>query len=230
MAVLPETVRVLEKHKEIKLSGDVREKLLSISASTADRLLSGERKKFELKSRSKTRPGSLLKHQIPIRTFSEWDDCRPGFLEMDLVGHDGGNPSGDFCQSLDATDVATAWTEVRAVKNKAQKWVFAALEDISEALPFPLLGVDSDNGSEFINAELKRYCEAEGVTFTRSRPYRKNDSCFVEQRNYTAVRRNVGYMRYDTEEELDILNRLYSVLCPYINFFLPTMKLVEKEI
>ena len=229
MAVLPETVRVLEKHKEIKLSGDVREKLLSISASTADRLLSGERKKFELKSRSKTRPGSLLKHQIPIRTFSEWDDCRPGFLEMDLVGHDGGNPSGDFCQSLDATDVATAWTEVRAVKNKAQKWVFAALEDISEALPFPLLGVDSDNGSEFINAELKRYCEAEGVTFTRSRPYRKNDSCFVEQKNYTAVRRNVGYMRYDTDEELETLNRLYSVLCPYINFFLPSMKLVEKE-
>jgi hypothetical protein len=228
IAVLPETVRVLEKFGEMKLSGEVREKLLSVSASTADRLLAGERRKMELKSRSKTKPGSLLKHQIKVRTFADWDDARAGFLEIDLVGHDGGNPSGDFCQSLDAVDVASGWTEIRAVRNKAQKWVFAALSDIRESLPFPLLGIDSDNGSEFINVELLRYCTCQKITFTRSRPYRKNDSCFVEQKNYTAVRRNVGYMRYDTEGELELLNRLYEVLCPYLNFFSPQMKLIEK--
>jgi len=225
---MPEVVRVLEKFGEMKLSGEVREKLLSISASTADRLLAGERKKLELKSRARTRPGSLLKHQVPIRTFSEWDDARVGFVEMDLVGHDGGNVSGDYCQSLDATDVATGWNEQRAVKNKAQKWTFEAVEEIRRRLPFPLLGVDSDNGGEFINDHLVRYCKAEKITFTRSRAYRKNDSCYVEQKNYTSVRRNVGYMRYDTDEELALLNGLYDVLRLYNNFFLPQMKLTEK--
>lgn len=228
VSVLPETVRKLEKHGEINLNDEVRDKLMSISASTADRLLRGERKKFELKSKARTRPGSLLKHQIPIRTFADWDDCRVGFLEIDLVGHDGGNASGDFCQSLDATDVASGWSEQRAVKNKAQKWTFEALEEIRKRLPFPLLGLDSDNGSEFINAHLFEYCEVEKITFTRGRPYRKNDGCYVEQKNYTAVRRNVGYMRYDTEEELAILNELYDVLRLYNNFFLPQMKLIEK--
>ena len=228
VAVLPETVRVLEKHKEIELEKEVRGKLGRISASTADRLLAGERKKMELKSRSKTRPGSLLKHQIPIRTFADWDDCRVGFMEIDLVGHDGGNTSGDYCQSLDTTDVASGWSEQRAVKNKAQKWTFEALETIRERLPFPLLGIDSDNGSEFINAHLYGYCEAEEITFTRGRPYRKNDGCYVEQKNYTTVRRNVGYMRYDTDKELTILNQLYDIFRLYNNFFLPQMKLVEK--
>jgi hypothetical protein len=227
-AVLPETVKKLEKHGEIKLTDEVRKKLLSISASTADRLLRGERKKFELKSRSKTRPGSLLKHQITIRTFADWDDCRVGFLEIDLVGHDGGNASGDYCQSLDATDVASGWNEQRAVKNKARVWTFEAIEEIRGRLPFPLLGIDSDNGGEFINAHLCEYCVKEKITFTRGRPYRKNDGCYVEQKNYTSVRRNVGYMRYDTDEELAILNELYDVLRLYGNFFLPQMKLIEK--
>jgi len=228
VAVLPETVRVLEKFAEISLPGDVGAKLKTISASTADRLLKGERKRLELKSRSKTRPGSLLKHQIPVRTFSDWDDARPGFLEVDLVGHDGGNPRGDYCQSLDATDIASGWNEQRAIKNKAQKWTFEAIEEIRGRLPFPLRGIDSDNGSEFINFHLVAYCEEEKITFTRGRPYRKNDGCYVEQKNYTSVRRNVGYMRYDTDEELELLNRLYDVLRLYGNFFLPQMKLVEK--
>lgn len=227
-AAIPEMVRVLEKFGEIELSGEVREKLLSVSSATADRLLAGERKKMELKSRSRTRPGSLLKHQIPIRTFVDWDDARPGFMEMDLVGHDGGNTRGDYCQSLNAVDIATGWTEPRGLKNKAQKWTFEAIEDIEEALPFPLLGLDSDNGGEFINAHLMRYCEKKGVTFTRSREYRKNDNCYVEQKNYTAVRTYVGYMRYDTEEELEILNELYPLLRLYLNFFQPQMKLIEK--
>lgn len=227
-AVLPETIRVLEKFGEIKINPPVRKKLLAISSSTADRLLASERKKFELKSRSKTRPGSLLKHQIPIRTFSEWDDAHVGFLEMDLVGHDGGNVHGDYCQSLDATDVSSGWTELRAVKNKAQKWVFEAIGDIRGSIPFPLLGIDSDNGAEFINDELFRYCKKEKVTFTRSRPYRKNDSCYVEQKNYTHVRRYAGYFRYDTEEELELLSELYKVVCPYLNFFSPQARLIEK--
>jgi hypothetical protein len=228
VAALGDTIKALEKHGEIKLEPDIRAKLLRMSPSTADRLLSGERKKLELKSRSRTRPGSLLKHKIPVRTFADWDDCKVGFMEIDLVGHDGGNPRGDYCQSLDATDVASGWNEQRAIKNKAQKWTFEALEEIRGRLPFELLGLDSDNGGEFINAHLYEYCEAEEITFTRGRPYHKNDGCYVEQKNYTSVRRNVGYMRYDTDEELAILNELYDVLRLYGNFFLPQAKLIEK--
>jgi hypothetical protein len=150
-------------------------------------------------------------------------------VEIDLVGHEGGDSSGDFCQSLDVTDVCTGWTETRAVQNKAQVWVFKALTDIRKALPFQLLGIDSDNGGEFINNELYRYCIKERITFTRARPTRKNDSCFVEEKNYSVVRRNVGYRRYDTPEELAVLNELYEYLRLYTNFFLPTMKLVSKE-
>lgn len=229
VANLAEMVRVLEGFGEITLTPEVKAKLLSVSAATADRLLAPERKKMELKSRSKTKPGSLLKHQVPIRTFADWDDVRPGFLEVDLVGHEGGNPRGDFCQSLDGVDVATGWTELRAVKNKAQIWVFAAIEDIRKSLPFPLLGIDSDSGAEFLNDHLIRYCKREKITFTRGRPSKKNDSCYVEQKNWTAVRQYVGYMRHDTEEELAILNELYSYLCPYLNFFQPQAKLKRKE-
>ncbi len=136
--------------------------------------------------------------------------------------------SGQYCQSLDCVDVSSGWTEIRAVRNKAQRWVFAAIEDMRAALPFPLSGLDSDNGAEFINDEPARYCEAESITFTRSRAYRKNDSCFVEQKSYTAVRTYVGYLRYDTEGQLKLLNQLYEVLCPYLNFFQPQMRLKEK--
>lgn len=225
---MPETVKALERFGEIELGDGVREKLLLMSASPADRLLSSERRKLEIKSRHKTRPGSLLKHQIPVRTFREWDEGRVGFLEIDLVGHDGGVVSGDYCQSLDATDVKSGWTELRALKNKAQVWTHQAIDDIREKLPFPLLGLDSDNGSEFINAHLLRYCEEHGITFTRSRPYRKNDSCYVEQKNWTAVRKYAGYFRYDTDEQLLLLARLYEVLCPYLNFFQPQARLQEK--
>ena len=228
IAALPDTVKALEKHGEIDLGDPVRSRLLSMSASTADRLLASERKKMELKGRSGTKPGSLLKHQIPIKTFADWDDAKVGFMEIDLVGHDGGNISGDYCQSLDATDVASGWNKQRAIKNKARKWTFAALEEIRERLPFPLMGIDSDNGSEFINLHLVEYCEKEKITFTRGRPYRKNDGCYVEQKNYTSVRRNVGYMRYDTDKELEILNELYEALRLYGNFFLPQAKLIEK--
>ncbi len=225
---LSEIIPVLERCGEIKLSQEVRDKLLQISPATIDRLLAGVRKEYQLKARSQTKPGTLLKHQIPIRTFNQWDDLRPGFVEIDLVSHEGGNASGDFIQTLDVTDVCSGWTEIRAVKNKAQVWVFEALMQIKEQIPFELLGIDSDNGSEFINSHLLRFCDEHEISFTRSRPYQKNDNCYVEQKNYSVVRRAVGYARYDTQAQLETLNKLYDCLRLYINFFQPVMKLVEK--
>jgi len=139
----------------------------------------------------------LLKRQIPIRTFADWDDLAPRFCEVDLVAHDEGNPAGEFCQTLDLTCVATGWTEMRALRNKGQRWCFEALCDIERTLPFPLLGLDSDNGGEFINAQLYQWCLDQRITFTRSRPQRKNDNCFAEQKNFPVVRQQVGYLRYD---------------------------------
>lgn len=226
--VMGPIVQKLEDFAEISLAEDTRTKLISMSASTMDRLTAGERRKQTIKGRSNTKPGTLLKNQIPIRTFSDWDEQRPGFAEIDLVGHDGGDTKGEFMQTLDVTDVCTTWTETEAVKNKAQVWVFDALKDIRTRLPFELLGIDSDSGAEFINHHLYEYCKEENITFTRSRSYRKNDNCFVEQKNYSVVRRAVGYLRYDTEEELRIINELYRHLRLYTNFFQPSMKLIEK--
>ena len=181
-AIIPEVVPVLERHHEIVLDAATRQKLFSISPATIDRVLAPERRKFALRGRSGTKPGTLLKHQIPIRTFAEWNEARPGFVEIGLVGHHWGEPSGDFCETLNVSDVASAWTENAAVINKAQVWVFEALKAIRARLPFPLLGIDSDNGSEFINHHLLRYCQQEKITFTRGRAGKKNDGCFVEQK------------------------------------------------
>jgi hypothetical protein len=209
-------------------NNSIWEKLNRISAASIDRILKPERKKYQIKGRSHTKPGTHLKHEIPIRTFADWDNTRPGFMEIDLVGHEGGNASGDFCFTLTATDIATEWTEVRAIRNKAQIWTVAALDEISQVLPFPMIGVDSDNGSEFINAHLLKYCKKNKITFTRSRPYHKNDGCFVEQKNDIVVRRTAGYLRYDTDEELGILNEMYESVRLWINFFNPSQKLISK--
>jgi hypothetical protein len=181
------------------------------------------------KSRHRTKPGTLLKQQIAIRTWADWNEDQPGFVEIDLVGHDGGNLRGDYGLTLTVTDVKTGWTECVAVRNKAQKHVFEALQAARRRLPFPLLGIDSDNGGEFINDELYRYCEREHLTFTRSRPGRKNDSCYVEQKNWSAVRRLVGDLRYDSPKQITLLNRLYDLLHLYLNFFIPVMRLDHKE-
>jgi hypothetical protein len=202
--------------------------LRAMSAATIDRILAPDRAKTELKGRSTTKPGTLLKSKIQIRTGTEWNDAVPGFIEIDLVAHCGDSTRGEYCNTLDATDIATGWTETRAVRNKAQVHVFAALEDIVEHLPFPLLGIDSDNGSEFINDELYRYCQKENVTFTRSRAYRKNDGCHVEQKNWSVVRQNVGYARFDTPEELEILKEIHALVRLHTNFFMPSAKLVSK--
>jgi hypothetical protein len=229
VVMIAEVLPILEQHQEISATPGVRNKLLQISAATIDRLLVPERRRLRLRGRSGTKPGTLLKHQIPIRTFTEWDEQQPGFIEIDLVAHDGGNGSGDFAQTLNATDVATGWTEPQGIQNKAQVWTFDALKAIRRRLPFPLLGIDSDNGGEFINGHLLGYCQEEHITFTRSRPYRKNDSCYVEQKNYTVVRRAVGYARYDTPQLLGLLNELYGHLRLYTNYFQPVMKLLSKE-
>jgi hypothetical protein len=228
-AILPEVIPILERHREIVLDTAIRQKLLQISASSIDRLLTAERRKWMLRGRSGTKPGSMLKHQIPIRTFADWNEKQAGFVEIDLVGHDGGDASGDYCQTLDVTDVASTWTETCAVINKAQVWVFDALKSIRTHLPFPLLGIDSDNGSEFINHHLLRYCRQEKITFTRGRSGKKNDGCFVEQKNYSVVRRAVGYARYDSVAQLRLLNELYGYLRLYTNYFQPVMKLLSKE-
>ena len=226
---MAEAVKKLEAHRELDITNKVRQKLFKISASTIDRLLKKEKDKFRLgKGKSGTKPGTLLKNQIPIRTFADWDEKKPGFTECDLVAHDGGNSSGDYIQSLNFVDIATCWDSTAACKNKAQVNVFRALEAIVARFPFKILGIDSDNGSEFINAHLLTYCLKEKITFTRSRPYRKNDSCFVEQKNYSVVRRNVGYLRHDTDEELRTLNELYIYLDSYVNYFQPVQKLILK--
>jgi hypothetical protein len=221
-------VSFLRDNEEFHFTPSLWEKLVTVSAATVDRILKPERKKYQLKGRSHTKPGTLLKHHIPIKTYAEWTDTSPGFLEIDLVGHEGGNPRGDFCFTLTATDVATQWTYVWGIRNKAQKWTVEALDYIINLLPFPVLGIDCDNGSEFINAHLARYCEKNSITFTRSRPYKKNDGCYVEQKNDIIVRRTAGYLRYDTEEELKVLNHMYECVWPLVNFFHPSMKLIEK--
>lgn len=226
---LPEIVPILIRLGELHISKEVLHNLMSISPATIDRLLAPERKKLALKGRTGTKPGTLLKHSIPIKTFAEWDDSKPGFLEIDLVAHDGGNPKGEYSHTLDMTDVTTGWTEIVAVKNKAQRWVFEALKDVIARLPFPVRGIDSDNGSEFINDHFVRFCNATHITFTRSRPHRKNDSCFVEQKNWSVVRKTVGYLRYDSEAHLNTLNELYRLLRLYTNYFQPTAKLISKE-
>lgn len=228
-AIMPEVLARLEYFGELQVELEIRAKLLRISAATIDRLLGPERRKHELRGRSRTKPGTLLKKQIPLRTFSEWNEQRPGFVEIDLVGHDGGLLQGDYLFTLDMTDVYSGWTEVQAVQNKAQVWVFAALKELRARLPFPLQGIDSDNGSEFINADLLQYCQQERLTFTRSRPYRKNDNCYVEQKNYTMVRRHVGYQRLAGAEQLKLVNQLYEHLRLYANYFQPSMKLKCKE-
>ncbi|MGH9801231.1 MAG: integrase catalytic domain-containing protein, partial [Blastocatellia bacterium] len=218
----------LRRNGHLKVSRHCYEHLGTVSPSTMDRWRRAARRPGR-KLRGGTKPGTLLKHQIPIRTFAEWDDKRPGFGEMDLVQHAGGTTKGDFACTLTFTDVVTSWTELAATRNKAQVNVFAALETERARLPFPLLGLDSDNGAEFINDELKRYCEREQITFTRARVGRKNDQAFVEEKNWSVVRRLVGYGRYDTPKQIAQLNALYPVYCLYFNHFLPVTKLVKTE-
>jgi len=226
---LPEVIEAMCRHEELQLAPEVRRKLLQISAATIDRLLAPDRRRLQLRGRSGTKPGTFLRGQIPIRTFGEWDEARPGFYEADLVAHEGGDPRGTFCYTLTLTDVFSGWTELRALKNRAHVWVLQAMTALERDLPVPVEGFDSDNGSEFMNADLFAWCSERHVVFTRTRPYRKNDNCFVEQKNGAVVRQAVGYLRYDTDAELTVLEELYTSLRLYVNFFQPQMHLVHKS-
>lgn len=228
-AILPLYVERLMSCGELKISAEEKELLLSVSAATIDRMLKPARKRFELRGRTTTKPGTLLKHQIPIRTFAEWDNTGVGFMEVDLVAHCGGTARGDFLHSLTATDVASGWTVCDAFRGKGQLFCLQAIERIRTRLPFSLLGLDSDNGSEFINHHLKKYCEDKKITFTRGRPYKKNDQCHVEQKNWNVVRRFLGYGRYENDEQLAAVRDIHSLVELYQNFFQPSSKLIEKR-
>jgi len=212
---LPEMTEVLERHGELRLSQDTRALLLSMSRSTIDRCL--QKARYEKKKGlSTTKPGTLLKKSIPVRTWHDWDDAQPGFMEMDLF-------------TLTSVDISTGWTECFVIPNKTQIAVSKAIVNMRERLPFPLLGIDSDNGTEFINALLYRYCLEEEITFTRSRPYKKNDQAHVEQKNWSVVRHTVGYDRFETQEEMLLLEKIYEDLHLYVNFFQPVMKSFRKQ-
>jgi hypothetical protein len=227
--MLPALVAALRKDGELEMSDAMAALLASMSAATIDRRLAPARRALMPHGRSHTKPGTLLKSQIPIRTWSEWNEQTPGFLEIDLVAHEGGNPFGEFCSTLTMTDVATGWTINRSVPNKAAAGVTEAIDLCRRQFPFPVLGLDSDNGSEFINAHLFDYCGAEQLTFTRSRPYNKNDGAHVEQKNWTHVRELVGYLRFDTDKELSLLNEIWALDMGYTNYLLAQQKLVFKQ-
>jgi Integrase core domain len=222
-------VPILRRDGELDLTDAEAALLVRMSAATIDRRLAGERARMTLRGRSHTKPGSLLKSQIPIRTWADWNDAAPGFVEIDLVGHEGGNSSGEFSFTLTVTDIATGWTINRSVRNKAQRWVFEAIQHASAQFPFPIRGIDSDNGSEFINDQLLRYCTEHHITFTRSRPGNKNDGAHVEQKNWARVRELVGYYRYDTPAELTKLNEIWELDALFTNYFLPQQKLIFKQ-
>lgn len=227
--VLPQYIEVLERYGELQLDDETREHLLTISPATVDRLLKRARARTKPHGLSTTKPGTLLKHTIPIRTFAQWDDAQPGFMEIDLVAHCGETTRGEYLNTLDMVDVCTRWVELTPLINRSQATVTAAIAAVQMRLPYALLGLDSDNGSEFINANLKRFCEQAQITFTRCRPYRKNDQAYVEQKNWTAVRQMVGYDRYEGEAACAVLAALYEPLRLYLNFFQPVMVLVEKQ-
>ena len=226
---LPEILVSLKRHGEITLTPEVEAQLCRISASTIDRLLHPYRRLGGRRPFATTKRGSLLKRSIPIRTFTDWEEDTPGYLEIDLVAHCGDSPDGLFLTTLTAVDVASGWSECIGVWGKGQQRVRSAIHRVRQRLPFPLLGLDSDNGSEFINRYLYNYCREEGITFTRSRPYKKNDSCHVEQKNWSVVRRLIGYDRYDSKAALEALNRVYNLTRLYVNLFQPDMKLIHKS-
>lgn len=229
VSAIPELLKSLSKFGELKTNRQERKLLLKISPATCDRLLKTERRKLEIKGRSGTKPGTLLKHQIPVRIFTPWDEQTPGFLEIDYVAHCGETLSDTYINSLDAVDISTCWTEKQACLGRSEKVTVEAFEKLEGKFPFPVLGVDSDNDVLFINWHFMRMTKRKHITFTRSRAYRKNDNAHIEQKNFSTVRKIIGYKRLETEKQLETLNQIYKLLSDYLNFFIPTLKLVRKE-
>lgn len=220
----------LYRSKWLRLDPQCRDKLLSISAATIDRMLVAERKEWKkLKGSCRTKPGSMLRNQIPIRVFYNWEERVPGFFEMDTVSHDGGFAVKECCHTLTLTDVSVGWTELRSVMNKAARWITEQLGDMREEIPYPIRGLDGDNGSEFINRPVAAWTISHEIMFTRGRAYHKNDNCFVEQQNFHSVRKIVGYGRFEGEETHRALQEVYRYLCPLRNYFYPCVRLVSKQ-
>lgn len=226
---LEELVPALEEHGHLKLSEEARGQLCRISHATIDRILRPLYAGDGPRGISTTKRGTLLKHQVPVRTFADWNEIQPGFLEADLVAHCGRSVEGAFLHTLVVTDIATAWVECLPLRFRSQHAVIQALDQARRLLPFAMLGLDTDNGSEFLNAEVLAYCEREKITFTRGRAYKKNDQCFVEQKNGAVVRQLVGYDRLEGERAYRQLAELYRGVRLYINFFQPSMKLKTKH-
>ncbi len=211
------------------LTPELKEKLLAISARQIDRRLQPFKRQVRKRIYGRTKPGTLLKHQIPIRT-THWDVQEPGWVEIDLVSHSGNSGDGEFIYSLNLTDIFTGWVETRAVLGKGQRGVVAALDELARRLPFRLKGFDSDNGSEFINAYLVEYARGQHLEFTRGRPYKKDDNVHIEQKNWTHVRKLLGWQRYDSRAALKAINELYATeLRIMMNWFQPSVKLLSKE-
>ena len=219
----------LQQHGELAVRPEIDKQLRQASRATLSRLLAGARAQRPPRAASTTRVGSWLKHEIPIRTFADWDDACPGFAEVDLVAHCGGTTKGFYLCTLCAVDVKTAWVELQAVWGKGQQRVRAAVHYVRGRWPVPLQGLDSDNGSEFINTALLDYCRQYGITFTRSRAWKKNDSAHVEQKNGAVVRALVGYDRFASRAAYAQLARVYELARLHVNFFQPTQKLVHKS-
>ena len=227
-ALLPTLVPALEHHGHLSLDPAVRERLLAVSAATIDRRLASARAVTAGQRRRRRSALNGLRGSVPVRTFGDWKDPAPGFVEADLVAHCGGTLSGSFVWSLVLTDIASGWTECVPLLVREARLVVDALDHLRGALPFPLRGIDTDNGSEFVNEVLVAFCREQGIEFTRSRPYRKNDQAWVEQKNGAVVRRMVGYGRLEGVPAAEALARLYSAARLFVNVFQPSFKLAEK--
>jgi len=226
---LPELVRVLKENGELDVTAETEARLCSLSASSIDRITRRWRYGRSRTGLATTKPGTLLKNAIPIKTFTEWEDTRPGFIEADLVAHCGESPEGFYLTTLSTVDVATGWCEPVAVWGKGQERVGGAVNRVRQRLPMPMLGLDSDNGGEFINRGMYDYCRRNHITFTRSRSYKKNDSCHVEQKNWSVVRKKIGYHRFSSKAAYGALDNVYALLRLHVNFFKPVRKLIAKS-
>lgn len=225
---IPELLNKMIECDEIQVKDEVKAKLLKISMGTVKKILAHQKHLSTTKIKGTTRPGTLLKHQIAIR-FGPWNEVDPGFFEMDTVAHCGETLTGGFIYSLDLIDISTGWNEQAAIWGKGERATLEQFRKIKKRLPFKILGIDPDNGSEFINWHMYRLCQKDNINFTRSRAYHKNDNAHIEQKNWTAVRQLIGYERLDKRKQLKILNDLYANYWRfYVNFFQPMMKLKEK--
>jgi len=225
---IPDFLPSLLKLGRFERDGEIHRALLSVSASSIDRLLAPERAKRLPKGISHTKPLSILKAGIPIVVSSELNTVDPGHYQIDLVGHDGGNPNGQFAFSLNAVELSSGWIELRVILNKAHSWTKKALEDIKANAPVPIVSFHSDNDTSFLNEPVQSWCSGESIPYFRGRPYHSNDTCYIEQKNYNIVRQAVGYFRYETEEEIALIEALYCYLRPLVNFFFPSARLLEK--